>query len=591
MTGSSLVLSTSIFFSIIWAVSRTFKAIELSPLPGEILAGYLLGPKNLDFVPFTQEDTESLLSVLGNIGVNLIIVESGLHVNLKKLRLIGVKALLIGILGTIIPIGLGMLVLWLLDFNVYPEAFTSAIILTPASVSVAIRTLISTNTLNSTFGQAIVMAAYVDDFLAIIAFIVIKNLNNGTIKFMTVGFPILMCLIFIVVGLLLAAYVYPIIIPKFLKLFEHNRSRSFELRDEIHICIMFFVIGIYYYVGDLIGSSLLGSFLAGVSFFKVRRSMLLWRMYIKMILSWLVRLFFSATIAFLIPGSSMIKLEIILKGLIVGVVCIVSKLLATLHMGKDKFIIGWALVSRGEFSFLVAEFAIEKNIIDDNQLSILVWGLLLSTFISPIVLKCLINRRKKNTKLDEHIHQGSYLMTVTGNHHQDLLEEVTRVLHDIGFDIETITVNSDGDHDQELIKVKPRNRETEIDVNNIKKEILEAVNDDNMILTFVPVTENRKQLKIQIIGKNIYQLKNQIYTTLSNQELIIERATKLLRNENQNYTIFVKTNNTDNNYRGILKNVLEDLFRNNNIPAEILVCFNDGVTPIESVRGIGMTAL
>jgi hypothetical protein len=177
-------------------------------------------------------------------------------------------------------------------------------------------------------------------------------------------------------------------------------------------------------------------------------------------------------------------------------------------------------------------------------------------------------------------------MTVTGHHHQDLLEEVTRILHDIGFDVETATVYSDGINDQELLKVKPRNEETDINVEHLRKEILEAVCDPDMVLTFVPITENRKKLKIQIIGKKIYQLKDQIYRTLALQQLIVERATKLLREENQTYTIFVKTNNTDNNYRAILKNSLEKLFRNNHIQAEILVCFNDGVTPIESIRAM-----
>lgn len=222
---------------------------------------------------------------------------------------------------------------------------------------------------------------------------------------------------------------------------EDQKTHSFEKRDEVHMLIIFAMIFLFGYIGHLVGSHLLGAFLAGLSFSRVTRSLHLWNKYIKDINSWLLRLFFAATVAFAIPINILFDVESFWKGLIIGLVCVASKLLASLHIGKNRLLVGWALVSRGEFSYLIIDYALTSGMISVFDFSVVVWGLLLSTLIAPIVLRILIiNRITTEPQLNPH---NGYNMIIEGHHHIGVTFEISNVLRSMGYDLEDTDIRSD----------------------------------------------------------------------------------------------------------------------------------------------------
>ena len=72
-------------------------------LVGEIFAGFLFGPPLADFVPFPEA-----LVLVGEIGLIMLLLEAGVELDVAQLRETGVRAVAIGVTGTVLPLCVGM---------------------------------------------------------------------------------------------------------------------------------------------------------------------------------------------------------------------------------------------------------------------------------------------------------------------------------------------------------------------------------------------------------------------------------------------------------------------------------------------------
>lgn len=91
------------------------EAANIPALPGEILAGILLGPTLLGRVApelqaliFPDDQAQwTMLETVSWLGVFFLLLSSGFHVNVKEAIRSGRAAMLIGIVGVLVPIGIG----------------------------------------------------------------------------------------------------------------------------------------------------------------------------------------------------------------------------------------------------------------------------------------------------------------------------------------------------------------------------------------------------------------------------------------------------------------------------------------------------
>jgi hypothetical protein len=128
--------------------------------------------------------------------------------------------------------------------------------------------------------------------------------------------------------------------------------------DRFILTMMFALLILYGMVANEIGSHLLGAFIAGMSFCWMDPALMLWHSQVKRIANWLIRLFFGATVAFSIPLNIMMDLDALWKGMILGVgPCCLTKIISGFTTGADKMVVGFAMVGRGEFAYLVAQTA------------------------------------------------------------------------------------------------------------------------------------------------------------------------------------------------------------------------------------------
>lgn len=131
-----------------------------------------------------------------------------------------------------------------------------------------------------------------------------------------------------------------------------------DAEDRFILTMMFALLIAYGCVANEIGSHLLGAFIAGMSFCWMEPALMLWHSQVKRIANWLIRLFFGATVAFSIPINIMMDLDALWKGMILGAgPCCLTKIISGVTTGADKFVVGFAMVGRGEFAYLVAQTA------------------------------------------------------------------------------------------------------------------------------------------------------------------------------------------------------------------------------------------
>lgn len=116
----------------------------------------------------------------------------------------------------------------------------------------------------------------------------------------------------------------------------------------------------------------------------------------------MIRVFFACTVAFSIPVSQLLSLDAFLKGSLMGIgPCILTKVLCAPFMGDAKFVIGWAMVGRAEFAYLIAQMAAAGNMIDEETFSICIWALLYATIFAPFIFRTVLNRYVKRQGLQE----------------------------------------------------------------------------------------------------------------------------------------------------------------------------------------------
>ena len=461
------------FVGAVWGAGRALRAVGMSPVVGEIVVGMLLGPALADFVPLVSlgpppggadpgggggtgrgmlaagggagPAATSLWVYLGQVGVTLLIAESGMHMDFGTIRRVGLGALGVAVLGTLLPLGLGIGVVYALGWPAYPDGLAAGCALAPTSIGIALKLLSEQRQLNTELGQTIVTAAFVDDVFSLVSLAILLDLAGGSLTAWGVAQPVVFSVLFIGVGSALAFFVFPFAVPWLtsatslpcrwiapcrwgggaggpgstprgatLVPAKAPGAPGLDIRDEFLLLLMLALICVYSYVASLIGSHLLGAFVAGMSFCRVPRAMPVWQNQMKRLNAWLIRLFFACTVGFSIPIDQMISWGSFWKGMVIAVAATCfGKVISGVFVGRHRWVVGMAMMGRGEFAYLVAQTALitpfksfsapagageageapaGATMLSPNAYTSVVWALLTATVMTPFLFKLLLSR-------------------------------------------------------------------------------------------------------------------------------------------------------------------------------------------------------
>lgn len=150
------------------------RVLRMPSLVGEIFAGILLGPPLLDdFVP--NPEAWVMFGELGCVSIDqpvltchnvsflthlahlasllfslvLLVIEAGIDIDLSTLKLIGTRGFLIAFFGSVLPIGIGMLITYWLDITDTKGILAAGAVFGPTSLGIALNILRNGGVLNT----------------------------------------------------------------------------------------------------------------------------------------------------------------------------------------------------------------------------------------------------------------------------------------------------------------------------------------------------------------------------------------------------------------------------------------------------------
>jgi Kef-type K+ transport system membrane component KefB len=388
---------------------------------GELLGGVLLGNLILinpawDFfeplrVAVIQEHWAVVIDSLARLGVIILLFEVGLESTVQGMMKVGASSCLVATLGVIAPFFLGFGASWLFikelpaglsaivkgDFSLnYVHMFIGAV-LCATSVGITARVFKDLGKLQTKEAQIILGAAVIDDVLGLI----ILAVAAGIVTAAEVGQPLQIgallrlvgvAILFLVGSLLLGAY----LVPKIMKQLQRLRTAGIMLFSGL---LFAFALS---YLANLAGlAAIVGAFAAGLILEQVHfqgfREQVTIEQLIKPIATFLVPIFF-------VLMGIQVRLETFVDPAVLGVAggltlaAILGKQicgLGILEKGLDRLTIGVGMIPRGEVGLIFAAMGKSLKVIDDATFSAVVIMVIVTTLITPPLLKWTLARRAK----------------------------------------------------------------------------------------------------------------------------------------------------------------------------------------------------
>mmetsp|Transcript_519 Transcript_519/g.1590 ORF Transcript_519/g.1590 Transcript_519/m.1590 type:complete len:416 (-) Transcript_519:343-1590(-) len=384
-----------------------------------MVVGMVLGPELLNVVPFPLA-----LTLVGEVGLLLLVLEAGLEVDLAMLKQIGGKGLVVAAVGSALPLGIGTaLAFWVARIDII-EAFAVGASLAPTSMAIALNILKVGKQLHTPCGQLIIAAAVIDDVVALILLSMVKALQNDPLSPTDFVIPIASSAAFT-----LAIGGFAVVgMPRLMKIpvvKKHSESETF-----VNIAFFtLFLLAIGLMNATFYGKSsfLLGAFLAGLCFCTVGKIQALWHSQVKRIETWMLRIFFSCSVAFKVPVKDLWTLEVVgfaalllvaLLGKVVTGVFGPSPPQVLFPKPTVFFTIGCAMSAWGEFAFVVANTSLDLGIMKSDTFASVVLAVVASAVISPWALSLtLLIAQKERDRIH---HEVNMSVRRTGTEHKYL---------------------------------------------------------------------------------------------------------------------------------------------------------------------------
>ncbi len=382
-----IIIVSAKFFGLI---ARRLHAPQVA---GEIIAGLLIGPTLLDLV-----NPSDFLSGMAEIGVILLMFSAGLETDIDKLKKSGVKATILACTGVGVPLVLGTL-LYMAFYGFAAPGSTEFIkalfigtILTATSVSITVQVLKELGKISTEVGTTIMSAAIIDDVIGIVVLTAVlglkdPNANLAVVCLKTVAFFALS----VVVG---------IIIFKIMSKAEAKwpHTRRIPIMGLALAFAMSYIADKYFGVADITGA-----YVAGIILSSLDNSEYIDRkMDINSYMLFGPVFFASVGLQTNLRSVDMTILAFSAAFVVVGLLgkvlgCgIVAKCLK--YNTSDSLKIGVGMMTRGEVALIVAQRGLKAEIVDSRYFTAVILLIILSSILTPILLKAIYASDEKAAK-------------------------------------------------------------------------------------------------------------------------------------------------------------------------------------------------
>ena len=431
-----------LWIAIILLIAKASSFIERfgqPPVLGEILIGVLLGNLSLlGFHWFEPLRGNEIILFLSEFGVVILLFQIGLESNLAQMKKVGLRALLVAIVGVIVPFVLGTFVIgpWLIPGLVFNAYLFLGATLTATSVGITARVFKDLGKLKTNEAQIVLGAAVIDDVLGLIILAVVTAIvTQGSVSPTGISLITLKAFAFLAGAIYIGTKIAPWLGKMFSKI-HTGTGMKFTLALSFGLIVAYLAekIGL----APIVGAFAAGLILDSVHFKYFKQSPLVENLqivadraegtikqemtdlakkhsekHIEELIEPLgflvVPIFFvmtgmdlekaKAELFFVMTGFSvrlevLFDLPVLMIALAVSVAAFIGKIVAGSVAGKvNKWIVGVGMIPRGEVGLIFAMIGKNLGVVDDRLFSIIVIMVILSTLLTPPILTLLIKKQ------------------------------------------------------------------------------------------------------------------------------------------------------------------------------------------------------
>ena len=391
---------------------------------GELVIGVLAG--NLALVGIHALDpvkTNTIIAFLAELGVIILLFQIGLESNVNTMRKVGLRALLVALIGVAAPFAFGVLLIGPLLFphlGFYAHLFFGAT-LTATSVGITARVFKDMGTLQSRESQIVLGAAVIDDVIGLIILAVVSAVvMTGEAGLESISWITAKALLFLVGALVLGQRAAPILSRWFAKI---STGIGMKLTLAIFFCFTLAYLAQAIGLAPIVGAFAAGLILDEVTFKDYDQDKVIadvklaltnapteYRNKVDVVMRQHARhhlqslttpighlfvpIFFVYT-GMQVDLSSLFDTRALMIALVVTLLAIVGKLVSGIAAGSvNKWIVGWGMVPRGEVGLIFAVLGKQLGVMDDQAFSVIVAMIMFTTLLTPIVLARLLRRQR-----------------------------------------------------------------------------------------------------------------------------------------------------------------------------------------------------
>jgi Kef-type K+ transport system membrane component KefB len=393
---------------------------------GQLLIGVMVGPSLLGWV---QIDTT--LNAFANLGVILLMFIAGIETDMQQMRKVGGTAFVSALTGVVVPFVVGTAFALALHYSL-PISLFLGTLLTATSVSISAETLKDLKQLTSKEGTTILGAAVIDDVLGLVVLSIILAFTLGQ----NPTWAIVKMVLYFPLAYLVGHYGFPLLsrwLPKLLAL-------------EARIGLVFALVLLYAWSAEELGSvaAITGAYMAGILVSRTEMREWVHDGLSKLGYSFFVPLFFvyagiEANFRVMLNVPPLLLVGFVVIAVATKVVGCGGGALSCRFKPLEALKVGVGMISRGEVALITATIGLQAKLIDASLFSIVILIALITTLVTPLLLKLVYLIPAPAAKVAEQLEQAAH----------PLVEHIEQVTHPIVEQIEHLTHPEETLHLQE----------------------------------------------------------------------------------------------------------------------------------------------
>lgn len=369
--AADLPLAMLIVFGSAKLLAEVFERFGQPGIVGEILAGVLIGPSVLGWI-----QPDAFLRALAELGVMFLLFQVGLEVKGSELMRVGGTALVVAVLGVIVPFALGWGILRLWGEPQLESIFVGAAMVA-TSVGITAQVLASKGLLDVTASKVILAAAVIDDVLGLLVLAIVTSMARGQVNVLGLVTTAAAAVAFTLLVAKFGTRTMGRMVPRFAE-----RLRVAEARFAFAMCLLFALAVLAIFAGV---AAIIGAFLAGMALSESAGD----RVHdLSQGVTELLVPFFLAGIGLHFNVGAFGTGHALLMAGVILLAAIVSKLvgcgLGAARLGRaDALRVGVGMIPRGEVGMVVAQIGLSLGVIAQHVYGVVVFMSVLTTMVAP----------------------------------------------------------------------------------------------------------------------------------------------------------------------------------------------------------------